>query len=104
VKIEFLWFRDCPNHHQAREILRAVLQEKGISQVFEDIDATAPDIAAKHHFPGSPTIRVNGKDIEPGFQDPGEYTPRCRLYLVDGTFKGAPPRRWIEDALEATDA
>jgi hypothetical protein len=81
-----------------------VLQEKGISGVLDDIDATDPDVAAKHRFPGSPTIRVNGKDIEPGFQDPGDYTPRCRLYLVDAAFQGAPARRWIEDALETADA
>ncbi|HLF75949.1 MAG TPA: DUF2703 domain-containing protein, partial [Dehalococcoidia bacterium] len=89
MRIEFLWFRDCPNHQPARELLRAVLQEKRISEAFvEDIDATGPDVAAEHRFPGSPTVRVNGKDVEPGFQDPGEYTPRCRLYLVGGTFQG----------------
>ena len=104
MRIEFLWFQDCPNHQEAREVLRSVLQGKGISEAFEDIDATDPDVAAKHHFAGSPTIRVNSKDIEPGFQDPGDYTPRCRLYLVDAAFQGAPPRRWIEDALEAAHA
>ena len=104
MKIELLWFQDCPNHQAARTVLRAVLHEKGISESFEDIDATDADVAAKYHFPGSPTVRVNGQDIEPGFQDPGDYTPRCRLYLVDAVFRGTPPRRWLEDALEAAHA
>ncbi len=104
MKIEFLWFSDCPNHEKALAVLREVLQEKGISEVVEDIDATDPDVAAKYRFPGSPTVRVNGEDIEPGFQDPGDYTPRCRLYLVEAAFQGAPPRRWIEDALEEAHA
>ena len=104
MKIELLWFRDCPNHEEARRVLREVLQEQSISVAFEDIDATDPDVAAKHHFPGSPTVRVNGKDVEPGFQDPGDYTPRCRIYRVEAAFQGAPPRRWIEDALEVAHA
>ena len=104
MNIEFLWFEDCPNRLQARELLRAVLQERGINDGFKDIDATDADVAAEHHFAGSPTVRVNGNDVEPGFRDPGDYTPRCRIYLVEGRFQGAPPRRWIEDALEAEHA
>ena len=56
-------------------------------------------MAATMRFPGSPTIRVDGVDIEPGFIDPGDYTPRCRLYRTSAGLRGVPDPAWIEDAL-----
>lgn len=100
MRIEFLWFQDCPNHEQARMLLRKVLNEKKVETPIEDIDATDPVAAEKLRFPGSPTIRINGHDVEPGYKDPGDYTPRCRLYLTNSGFTGIPERRWIEDALD----
>lgn len=101
MKIEFLWFDGCPNHHEAREMLSEVMSQLGVSGPIIDINATDPAVAAETKFPGSPTIRVNGRDIEPGYSDPGEYTPRCRLYLTDAGLKGVPERRWVEEALDA---
>jgi len=37
-------------------------------------------VAEQLRFPGSPTIRVDGRDVQPGFEDPADYTSRCRLY------------------------
>ena len=41
----------------------------------------------------SRTIRIDGEDGEPGFIDPGEYTPRCRLYATTSGLDGLPQRR-----------
>ena len=100
MKVEFLWFSGCPNHETARNMLLAVLDESRIYAEFEDIDATDPAAAAELRFPGSPTIRVNGLDIEPDFADPGDYTPRCRLYATDQGLHGLPKREWIAAALK----
>ena len=102
MKIEFLWFEDCPNHQDARALLRTVMADRRLTNVIEEIDATESSVAERHRFPGSPTIRINGRDVEPGFHDPGDYTPRCRLYQAAAGLKGVPERRWIENAL--TDA
>ena len=64
-----------------------------------EIDATDPAVAQRHRFPGSPTIRVDGRDVDPSFEDPGDYTPRCRLYRTPGGLRGLPQRDWIEAAL-----
>lgn len=99
MKIEFLWFEGCPNHSDARHLLQDVMAERQVRQDVQEINATNPIVAEQHRFPGSPTIRVNGIDVEPGFADPGDYTPRCRLYPTVAGLKGIPERRWIEDAL-----
>ncbi len=65
------------------------------------IDATDPTVAASHRFPGSPTIRVDGVDIDPGFVDPGDYTPRCRLYQTSGGVARIAEPDWIEAALRS---
>ena len=100
VKVELIWFRECPNHEQARSLLRDVLRQWQVEDPVEDIDATDAEIAAAVRSPGSPTIRVDGQDIEPGFVDPGDYTPRCRVYLTDAGLRGVPERAWIEDAVK----
>lgn len=99
MNIEFLWFDDCPNHGKALRLLQEVMAEKGIEETFIDVNLTDPDLANQYRFPGSPTIRIDGRDIEPGFVDPGDYTPRCRLYLTERGLVGVPERAWIEAAL-----
>ena len=98
-QVELLWFADCPNHEAVRESVRAILDEVAPEAEFADLDATDPTLAARLHFPGSPTVRVNGVDVEPGFADPGDYTPRCRLYRIDGRLARTPDPAWIRDAV-----
>lgn len=97
--IEVLWFSDCPNHASTRELLVAIVDRLAPGTPIVDIDATDPVRAAALRFPGSPTIRVDGVDIEPGFSDPGDYTPRCRLYRTSTGLRGTPEPAWIEEAL-----
>src|SRR5713101_9071073 len=99
MKIEFLWLQDCPNHQQARTLLLDLLCAKGIETEVDDIDATDPSVANEYRFPGSPTIRIDGRDVEPGFEDPGDYTPRCRLYFTSGGIRGAPEAAWVSAAI-----
>lgn len=97
--VELLWFSDCANHPAARRMLQDVIDELAPGTPIREIDATDAAIAERLHFPGSPTIRVDGRDVDPSFIDPGDYTPRCRLYWTDAGLRGLPERRWIESAL-----
>lgn len=98
-EVEFLWFQDCPNHEAARALLHEVIDDVAPGTTVSDIDATDPEVAKSHRFPGSPTIRVDGKDVDTAFIDAGDYTPRCRLFRTDSGIVRMPERRWIEDAL-----
>jgi len=101
ARIELLWFDGCPNHEAARTLLRDVVAELAPGTPIVDIDATEVAVAQAHRFPGSPTIRIDGRDVDPAYVDPGEYTPRCRVYWTDDGLRGTPERRWIEEALRA---
>jgi hypothetical protein len=102
--VELLWFADCPNHPAARAILEEVIADVAPGTPIRDIDATDPATAAGLRFPGSPTIRVNGRDVDPGYVDLGDYTPRCRLYRTADGLRGLPERSWIEHALRHGDS
>lgn len=100
-RVELLWFQDCPNHPAVAAMLRELLDELAPGTEIREIDATDPTVAERHRFPGSPTIRIDGRDIDPAYRDPGDYTPRCRLYRTGAGLRGLPERAWIESALRA---
>lgn len=97
--VELLWFSDCPNHSVARAALADAIERLARGTTIEEVDASDPQVAEARRFPGSPTIRADGIDVEPGFQDPGDYTPRCRLYRTAAGLRGVPDPAWIEAAL-----
>lgn len=98
-RVELPWFHDCPNHPAARALLDELLGALAPGATVDEIDATDPAVAQRHRFPGSPTIRIDGRDVDPSFQDPGDYTPRCRLYRTSAGLGGLPERAWIEAAI-----
>ena len=98
--IELLWFQDCPNYLTARQMLIDLMTTIVPRAVIVSIDATDPSVAASLRFPGSPTIRVDGIDVDPSYSDPGDYTPRCRLYRTAAGLRGLPDTEWIRSALE----
>ena len=101
LRVELLWFDACPNHAAARRLLTDALAELAPGTTIDDIDASDPAVALLHRFPGSPTIRINGEDVDPSFRDPGDYTPRCRLYRTSHGLRALPERSWIDAALRA---
>jgi hypothetical protein len=58
--------------------------------------------AEEARFPGSPTVRVDGHDVEPGSEPATECIVGCRLYRLEHRFAGQPEERWIRQALLRT--
>ncbi len=100
MHIELLWFDGCPNHERALALLEEVLRARGIHQPVSSVQVVDAAVAESMRFPGSPTIRIDGVDIEPGFEDPGDYALRCRVYHTSEGPRGVPERAWIEAALD----
>ncbi len=101
MRVELLWFEGCPNHEAAETILRDVLAEQGVSAEITRIDVEDEETGKQVCFPGSPTIRIDGRDIEPGWEPCEDCGPRCRLYMTSAGLRGVPERQWIVDALRA---
>jgi protein-disulfide isomerase len=95
MKIEVLYVPNCPNHALALERLREILPAESFQKNVSEVLVKDTEMAQSLKFPGSPTIRINGKDVEP----PSEKAAglMCRLYS-DGS--GAPSRKRLRAAIE----
>jgi hypothetical protein len=97
AKIEFLYFKVCPAHKQALINLKAALRESGMNSDVLMINVTTEAQAAQVGFQGSPSIRVNGKDLDG--HDSG-YAYGCRIYQIDGKITPTPTKDFIERKLK----
>ena len=98
MKVEFLFWDECPSHPEALALLREVMEERGISDPIDVREVLTHDEAVELGFPGSPTIRVGGHDVDP---DGAEGPPglSCRVYrLPDGRPSPVPSRQQLEEA------
>ena len=64
MKIEVLYWDGCPSHPEALELLQAVLAERGVEATVELREVLTDEEAEALRFPGSPTIRVDGRDVD----------------------------------------
>lgn len=95
MTIEVLYFDGCPNHEPAVARVREVLESLGIEATVREVRVATPEDAQRLEFPGSPTIRVNGVDIEPAARQGRDFAMGCRRYGNSGV----PPRELIESAI-----
>jgi len=97
--IEFFFWEGCPSHERALADLYVAMVELEIdidlltvTKIVDEADAEV------NSFPGSPTVRVRGVDV----QDPGDNPIglTCRLYRRrDGRASPLPDPADLRDAL-----
>ena len=104
MKVQLLWFEDCPNHETAEIMLREVMSEEGVVATIERIEVPDEQTGNAVIFPGSPTIRIDGRDVEAGWEECEDCTPRCRLYPTSEGLRGLPERQWVVDAVRAASS
>jgi hypothetical protein len=99
-KIEFLFWEDCPSHPRARELLQEAVAELGLGASIEEIDVLTDEDAERFRFPGSPTIRVNGVDVDPDGAAQMGTALTCRVYVLeDGRYSPVPSKEMLRRAL-----
>ena len=101
MKIELLWFEGCPNHEQLEALVRGVLAEESVESEIERIQVEDEEAGKAVCFPGSPTIRINGRDVEPGWEPCEDCAPRCRIYPTTLGLRPLPEWRWIVEAVRS---
>jgi hypothetical protein len=100
VEVAFLYYEDCPSHEMALERLRHVIAEEGVEAEIEIVKVETDTQAQQLRFVGSPTIRINGQDIDPPDPD-AYYVLTCRAYrLEDGRISPLPSPEMIRRALQ----
>ncbi len=99
MKVEILYFSGCPNHLPAVDRVREVLAQEGTPAEMIEVEVKDAATAEQVGFLGSPSIRVDGQDVEPAAREVRAFGMMCRTYDDDGRRAGVPPREWIQVAV-----
>jgi len=101
MRVELLYWEGCPSHPQALADLRATMSEVGLDRdevVVREVETDTD--AGRERFVGSPTIRIDGHDVQPLDKEP--YGLTCRIYhRRDGRISPTPDPADMRDALLA---
>ena len=95
--IEVLYFEGCPNLEPTVALVRDVAAELGIAAEIREVEIRDAAHAKRLLFLGSPTVRVNGVDIDPEAVARTGFAFGCRLWGESGV----PPRELMLSAVQA---
>jgi hypothetical protein len=94
MKVKVFYFEGCPNYKPTVERLQSVMKKQGIAAKLAEVEVANVEAARAVGFLGSPTIRVNGLDMDPASRSATEAGFACRCYAG-----GLPPEDMIRAAL-----
>ena len=98
--VEILFTERCPHVREAIDHVRVATEARAPGAEIEVrmvLVATMCE-ARELEFLGSPTVRVDGRDVEPDVRST-MFGLHGRGYFVDGRVERAPPSDWIVQAL-----
>jgi hypothetical protein len=98
MQIAILYFEGCPNHTPTVERVKQIAAEMGLTVPVREVPITTPEEAEQRRFLGSPTVLVNGVDIDPHASQQARYGLSCRVYPG---VSGLPPDEMIRAALQS---
>ena len=76
------------------------MKEVGIKDKIDIFVIKTQKDAEKHKFSGSPTIKINGEDMDTMAKKVTAHSPAsCRPYFCKAKFYDYPPREMIMEAL-----
>ena len=100
--VEVLTFAGCPHGEPALEFAQRIVRETNAEAEVRRVDVPDAEAAVAQRFLGSPTIRVDGHDVEPGADERHDYAMSCRIYRTSAGLLGRPEEQWVRDALART--
>ena len=98
MRVEVLYVAGCPSHRAAVAMVREVLDAQGVATQIEEVLVKDGEMARELQFPGSPTIRVDGRDVAGEPQSAASFALSCRLYS-GSKLAGLPPAEMIHRAV-----
>jgi hypothetical protein len=100
MRVELLYFDGCPNHELLLSRLEELLELSGARADIELVQVADAEAAERARFLGSPTVRVDGEDVEPGSADRTDFGLECRLFATPAGLRGLPADEWVLGALQ----
>ena len=97
--VELLTTSNCPHREAALAMVQRVCGQRDGQAEIRLVEVADQPAAERLRFLGSPTIRVDGRDIEPGAEGNHEYVCGCRLYKGRHSLRGLPEEAWLRQAL-----
>ncbi len=120
MKIQVLYILDCPWCVKTKQMVKDCLRELGIKAEIEEVLIDSDEKAKKYKFAGSPTAKINGKDIQEKISK-GRCLPceelyartkkstnfvkkeckcGCRTYFYKNKQYSYPPKGMIKEAIK----
>jgi hypothetical protein len=97
--VEVLYVEHCPNFPAALALVERVAADLGVDAEVQTTMITDQAAAERARFVGSPTVRVDARDVDPDGELAAEYTLECRLYWHEHRLAGYPQECLVRDAL-----
>ena len=97
MQIDILYFEGCPHHAPTVTRIKQIATDMGLAVSVTEVRITTAEEALQWGFLGSPTVLVNGVDIDPSAGQQASYGLSCRVYPG---ISGLPPDDMIRAALQ----
>jgi len=99
VRIEILARSDCEARGMAVSVVERVVEETGVPAEIEIVEVETLAQAKKLLFPGSPTVRVDGRDVDRRPNGKGDVSLGDRIYRTGRGLASWPDEEWVRDAI-----
>ena len=90
MTVQLFYFDHCQSYRHALDNLREALRQESPAAEVEMVPVTSDADAKVKRFIGSPTIRVDGVDLDGPEAESLGYGFGCRVYREDGQTAGWP--------------
>jgi len=104
MKIEILYFDGCPNHGPTMERVKEAVRQEGVTADIAEVNVGDDAAAQSVGFLGSPSVRIDGLDVEPSVRRSKDFGMMCRTYIEEGKRVGLPPQELIRAGLRESAA
>lgn len=99
MKVEILYVAECPSHPAAVSLVKDVLMAEGVAADIHEVLVRDEAMAKQLRFAGSPTIRINGRDVGDETHTARSFSLSCRLY-PGSRQTGLPPAEMVHRAVQ----
>ena len=98
-EVTVLSFAGCPHREATIDLVERVVSEAAPTARVTFVDVSTVEDALRLRFLGSPTVQVDGQDIEPGADARDDFALACRLYRTARGLRPLPDEIWLRRAL-----